>query len=229
ERVQHIPSVRVRRPRYRTDWAGSPDGTTGVRPMRGCGAGHRMWRCLDSRRPRIGAEQLIERIPLSRDFHARRCFHAHAREAVRPASQAWRRRSPGRANARGGSSRTARGRSLCRRDRPLPRTRLARPNEARACWLFVRRTLWVTTQLLTLGLATKLIAFEVATKLVAHRRQEAIWKVVFSPRAELLEQCRGQDRRRGCALDSGMGRPAAFAGIRHATGKLLQVRLLGHR
>ena len=44
-----------------------------------------------------------------------------------------------------------------------------------------------------------------------------------------MEERRGQDRRRGCALDGGMRRPSPLAGIRHATGKLLQVRFFGQR
>jgi hypothetical protein len=87
----------------------------------------------------------------------------------------------------------------------------------------------VAAQLLTLELTTKLIAFEVATKLISHRRQETIRKVVFSAGAEPLKERRSQDRRRGCALDGRMGRPPPLAGIRHATGKLLQVGLLGQR
>ena len=87
----------------------------------------------------------------------------------------------------------------------------------------------VAAQLLTLELAIKLFAFKVATKLVAHRRHDAVRKVVFSAGAEPLEERRGQDRRRGCALDGGMRRPSPLAGVRHATGKLLQVRFFGQR
>ena len=67
----------------------------------------------------------------------------------------------------------------------------------------------------------------VASKLIAHRRLQTIGKVVFSAGMEPLKKRRGENRDWSGTLDGGMRCPSTFAGIRHATGKLLQLRLLG--
>ena len=68
-----------------------------------------------------------------------------------------------------------------------------------------------------------------ATKLIPHRRQQAIRKVVFSARAEPLEERGGQDRRWSAALNRGMGGPTAFPRVGYASRIFLQVRLSRQR
>ena len=70
-------------------------------------------------------------------------------------------------------------------------------------------------------------ALEMSAKLKAHRRLQAIRKVVLATGTEPLEQRRRQDRGGSGRVDRGVRRPAAFTGIGDASGELRQVRMLG--
>jgi hypothetical protein len=69
----------------------------------------------------------------------------------------------------------------------------------------------------------------VASKLIAHRRLQTIGKVVFSARTESLKERCGENGDGSGTVNGGMRGPSTFAGVGHAAGKLMQLRLLGKR
>src|SRR5688572_1814861 len=72
-------------------------------------------------------------------------------------------------------------------------------------------------------------SFAMTTELVAHGRQQPTAEVTLATRRESLEERRRQYRRRRCAVDRRVRRPASFAGIRDAALELLQGGIGGER
>src|SRR5262245_40582385 len=67
----------------------------------------------------------------------------------------------------------------------------------------------------------------VAAELATHRGQDLVGELAEAARLEALVECRGDDRRGYALVHRCEHGPAAFAGVGHATGEVVEIRRPG--